>query len=309
MATSDHPFSVPAGWRAFRGAIGEALLATGTTGAGPVVALFDLRPPGAAPVQHDHGVEAAAALESALVACGLPPGRTLALGDDLLGVLVPTGGPHELQRLVEAVGRAPDVPPFAWGASAFPHDGAHADDLLSAAVGRLGDLRAAGHDAAEVFGSRRRRRRTVGAVAACAALLGGVLLPVALTTGPNLFTGSSSGGLAIAHSAHTAHGPGAAGAATTSPPATVPPEASPGTTSPPPPADVTTLPMAPLPTGTPDVGGGAGSESEDSPPPPSTPPSAPTTTPATTTPPPPSPTTTEPGDGGGGGVCLLLCGG
>ena len=308
MATGEHPFSVSPGWRAFRGAIDEVLSVTATTGTGPVVALFDLRPPGASPVQL-HGVDAAGALESALVTYGLPSGRTRALGDDLLGVLVPAGGPHELQRLVEALGRAPGVPPFAWGASAYPHDGAHADDLLSAAVGRLGDLRAVGDDAAEVVGSRRRRRRTAGAVVACAALLGGVLLPVVLTTGPNLFTGSSSGGLAIAHSPHTTHGPRAAGAAPTSSPATVPPEASPGTTSPPPPppADATTLPLAPLPMA-PGVGGGAGTESEDASPPSSTPPSAPTTTPATTTPPPPSPTTTEPGDGGGGG-CLLLCGG
>lgn len=295
MATTDHPFSVPPGWRRFRDAIGEAVLASGAAGAGPVIALFDTRLPGPEPGRRP-GVDAAAALESCLVAYGLPKGGTHSLGDDLLGVVVPTGGPNELHRLVSAVGGAPGSPPFAWGASEFPHDGAGADDLLSVAVGRLGELRAAGDDGIDPVRNPSGGRRAAGVVVACAALLGGVLLPVALTTGPNLFTGSSHGGLIAAQGSH---GAGRTKTTPPSPSATVPPQAAPGTTSPP-----TTSP--PGPGGGLDLAGGDGTESEAPSPPTSTPSSGPTTTPTT---PPPSPTTTEPGDGGDGGACLLLCGG
>ena len=301
MATNDHPFCVSPGWRALREAADASVLAAGVVGEGPVVVLFDTRPPGrVAPP------DGATVLEAALRSCMDHRGTVLGLGDDLVGMVLPVGGPAILQGLVERVGHVPGAPAFAWGASQFPADGAGADDLLSVAVGRLGDLRVAGQRPGGDVGGPRRHRRTAGAIAAAAALLGGVLLPVTLTSGPNLFTASPPHrGLAAADG--TAHGRSSAGGPPTSAPASIPPQAAPGTTTPPstaPPAPVPVLapPSAPEPGGGIETDGTSGPAEVTAPPEPA--PSPTPTTPPTTAP--PSPTTTQP-DGGGGSGCLLLC--
>ncbi len=178
-----HLFATSPQWQTFRGALRDAVAASEPTGATAAVAILATEGFEGELGGSSSPLDAADLLESRL-------GSTRRSGQDVyrldhatVGIVLSSGGPLDLAGHVNAL-VGDGMPAFSWGSSLFPNDGHSADDLLSMAVKRLGQMRGLDSTSAEISEASWHRRRIAAGALAVAALVAGTLIPLASSGGP-----------------------------------------------------------------------------------------------------------------------------
>lgn len=182
-SAADSPFGTSMEWRSLRGRVAQVVAGARVSGSNAMVTIFASPRYGRTPAGTTTGVPAAS-FRSALRSWEVGDEDIVVLGSDMVGAVVADWHPDGLANFVEAMSLRAGTPAFIWGASLYPTDGDDTDDLIGAAVARLGLAQADDAPELAAIPSQGTAGRALFAVLGAAALGAGVLVPVTMSSGP-----------------------------------------------------------------------------------------------------------------------------